>query len=133
VAPRGWLTPPAGAAQVGFKRDQYKKCANLLEAVGQLMEFFQAYEAVPKIRALAKRLAVVQQALQVGPGGPGCAAGRGAAAAAAAAAHRSLPLRAGAPAAQQGAEAAPCSCSSSAGPLALTRFWGPPASRPAGP
>lgn len=51
---------------MGFKRDQYKKCANLLEAVGQLMEFFQAYEQVPKIKALTKRLAVVQQALQVG-------------------------------------------------------------------
>ncbi len=30
------------------------------------MEFFQAYEQVPKIKALTKRLVVVQQALQVG-------------------------------------------------------------------
>jgi hypothetical protein len=58
--------PHTLAPQVGFKRDQYKKCANLLEAVGQLMEFFQAYEQVPKIKALTKRLVVVQQALQVG-------------------------------------------------------------------
>ena len=35
------------------KRDnaQYKKCANLLEAVHQLMEHFQQYEAVPKVGA----------------------------------------------------------------------------------
>lgn len=29
--------------QVGYRRDQYKRCANLLEAVGQLMEHFEKY------------------------------------------------------------------------------------------
>ncbi|GFH10136.1 Vps53, partial [Haematococcus lacustris] len=30
------------------RRDSYKKSANLLEAVHQLMEYFQQYEDVPK-------------------------------------------------------------------------------------
>ena len=35
--------------EVAGKRDQYKKCANLLEAVQQLMEYFQQYETIPKV------------------------------------------------------------------------------------
>lgn len=31
------------------RRDQYRKCANLVEAVHQLMEYFQQYEAIPKV------------------------------------------------------------------------------------
>ncbi len=32
------------------RRDQYRKCANLVEAVHQLMEYFQQYEAIPKVQ-----------------------------------------------------------------------------------
>lgn len=32
------------------RRDQYRKAANLVEAVHQLMEYFQQYEAIPKVR-----------------------------------------------------------------------------------
>lgn len=46
--------------QVGYRRDQYKRCANLLEAVSQLLEYFNHYRDVPKIQSLNKRLAVVQ-------------------------------------------------------------------------
>lgn len=35
------------------RRDQYKKCANLLEAVHQLMDYFQQYESIPKVRTNA--------------------------------------------------------------------------------
>lgn len=35
--------------QASGGRDQYKKCANLLEAVHQLMEYFQQYESIPKV------------------------------------------------------------------------------------
>jgi hypothetical protein len=35
------------------RRDQYRKCANLVEAVHQLMEYFQQYEAIPKVRGAA--------------------------------------------------------------------------------
>lgn len=31
------------------RRDQYKRSANLLEAVHQLMEYFQQYEDIPKV------------------------------------------------------------------------------------
>jgi hypothetical protein len=31
------------------RRDQYKKCGNLLEAIQQLMEYFQQYETIPKV------------------------------------------------------------------------------------
>lgn len=46
--------------QVGYRRDQYKRCANLLEAVSQLLEYFNHYQDVPKIQSLTKRLATVQ-------------------------------------------------------------------------
>ncbi|GFR43120.1 hypothetical protein Agub_g4124 [Astrephomene gubernaculifera] len=46
------------------RRDQYRKCANLMEAVHQLMEYFQQYEAIPKVRSLARRLAAVESRLQ---------------------------------------------------------------------
>jgi hypothetical protein len=46
--------------QVGYRRDQYKRCANLLEAVSQLLEYFAHYQDVPKIQSLTKRLATVQ-------------------------------------------------------------------------
>ncbi|KXZ52139.1 vps53 [Gonium pectorale] len=46
------------------RRDQYRKCANLVEAVHQLMEYFQQYEAIPKVRSLARRLATVESKLQ---------------------------------------------------------------------
>jgi hypothetical protein len=49
--------------QVGYRRDQYKRCANLLEAVSQLLEYFAHYQDVPKIQSLTKRLTTVQ----VGP------------------------------------------------------------------
>lgn len=45
---------------VGRRRDQYKRCAHLLEAVAQLLEHFSQYQDVPKIASLTKRLAVVQ-------------------------------------------------------------------------
>eukprot|EP00878_Enallax_costatus_P033636 GHUV01037174.1.p1 GENE.GHUV01037174.1~~GHUV01037174.1.p1 ORF type:complete len:827 (+),score=323.16 GHUV01037174.1:597-3077(+) len=50
--------------QVGYKRDQYKRCANLLEAVGQLLEYFNHYQDVPKIQNLTKRLTTVKAGLQ---------------------------------------------------------------------
>ena len=31
------------------RRDQYKKCADLLEAISQLVEYFEQYEHVPKV------------------------------------------------------------------------------------
>lgn len=46
--------------QIGHRRDQYKRCANLLEAVSQLLEHFSHYQDVPKIQSLTKRLAAVQ-------------------------------------------------------------------------
>ncbi|KAG2492670.1 hypothetical protein HYH03_009085 [Edaphochlamys debaryana] len=46
------------------RRDQYRKAANLVEAVHQLMEYFQQYEAIPKVRSLARRLAAVESKLQ---------------------------------------------------------------------
>jgi hypothetical protein len=49
--------------QVGHRRDQYKRCAHLLEAVSQLLEHFSHYQDVPKIQSLTKRLSTVQ----VGP------------------------------------------------------------------
>lgn len=51
---------------VAYRRDQYKRCADLLEAVSQLMDYFQQYEQVPKIKSLTKRLGAVQSALQEG-------------------------------------------------------------------
>eukprot|EP00879_Flechtneria_rotunda_P008030 GHRR01008412.1.p1 GENE.GHRR01008412.1~~GHRR01008412.1.p1 ORF type:complete len:961 (+),score=374.37 GHRR01008412.1:225-3107(+) len=50
--------------QVGRRRDEYKRCANLLEAVTQLLEYFSNYQDVPKIQSLTKRLDVVQAQLQ---------------------------------------------------------------------
>lgn len=47
-------------SQVGHRRDQYKRCAHLLEAVSQLLEHFSHYQDVPKLQNLNKRLAVVQ-------------------------------------------------------------------------
>lgn len=61
--------PPS--PQVGYKRDQYKRSANLLEAVSQLLEYFAAYGHVPKIQSLQRRLTTVQNGLQVGEGGEG--------------------------------------------------------------
>lgn len=55
----------AVCVQVGRRRDQYKRCANLLEAVSQLLEHFSHYQDMPKIQALTKRLETVQ----VRPGG----------------------------------------------------------------
>ncbi|KAI8462913.1 MAG: subunit of GARP complex [Monoraphidium minutum] len=49
---------------VGYRRDQYKRCANLLEAVGQLMEHFEKYRDLPKIATLTRRLEAVQGGLQ---------------------------------------------------------------------
>nr|ADI46897.1 VPS53Af [Volvox carteri f. nagariensis] len=46
------------------RRDQYRKCANLVEAVHQLMEYFQQYEAISKVRSIALRLAAVEAKLQ---------------------------------------------------------------------
>lgn len=46
--------------QVGHRRDQYKRCAHLLEAVSQLLEHFGHYHDVPKIQSLNKRLSSVQ-------------------------------------------------------------------------
>lgn len=46
--------------QVGHRRDQYKRCAHLLEAVSQLLEHFSHYRDVPKIQSLTKRLSAVQ-------------------------------------------------------------------------
>lgn len=34
---------------VSARRDQYKKCANLLGAVHQLIDYFMQYESVPKV------------------------------------------------------------------------------------
>nr|ADI46827.1 VPS53Df [Volvox carteri f. nagariensis] len=45
-------------------RDQYRKCANHVEAAHQLMECFQQYEAIPKVRSIALRLAAVEARLQ---------------------------------------------------------------------
>lgn len=50
--------------QVGHRRDQYKRCAHLLEAVSQLLEHFSHYQDVPKIQSLTKRLTAVQTSLQ---------------------------------------------------------------------
>mmetsp|Transcript_28777 Transcript_28777/g.63416 ORF Transcript_28777/g.63416 Transcript_28777/m.63416 type:complete len:903 (+) Transcript_28777:134-2842(+) len=50
--------------QVAGRRDQYKKCANLLEAITQLMDYFQQYESIPKVKTLSKRLNQVQAKLQ---------------------------------------------------------------------
>eukprot|EP00775_Hariotina_reticulata_P007996 gene7996-8194_t len=50
--------------QVGYQRDQYKRCANLLEAVTQLLEYFSKYQDVPKIQNLQRRLTTVQHGLQ---------------------------------------------------------------------
>ncbi len=60
------------------RRDSYKKSANLLEAVHQLMEYFQQYEDIPKVRcqrtfALATR---AQVACCVQEGAPGERRGR---------------------------------------------------------
>jgi hypothetical protein len=46
--------------QIGHRRDQYKRCANLLEAVSQLLEHFSHYQDVPKIQTLTMRLSAVQ-------------------------------------------------------------------------
>lgn len=46
--------------QIGHRRDQYKRCANLLEAVSQLLEHFSHYQDVPKIQTLTRRLSAVQ-------------------------------------------------------------------------
>nr|ADI46829.1 VPS53Bf [Volvox carteri f. nagariensis] len=46
------------------RRDQYRKCANLIEAAHKLMECFQQYEAIPKVRSIALRLAAVEARLQ---------------------------------------------------------------------
>lgn len=46
--------------QIGHRRDQYKRCANLLEAVSQLLEHFNHYQDVPKMQTLTRRLSVVQ-------------------------------------------------------------------------
>jgi hypothetical protein len=62
---------------VGYKRDQYKRSANLLEAVSQLLEYFAAYGHVPKIQSLQRRLTTVQNGLQVGEGGEGGGGGAG--------------------------------------------------------
>jgi hypothetical protein len=49
------LPPPRASScitdleEVAGRRDQYKKCANLLEAVQQLMEYFQQYESIAKV------------------------------------------------------------------------------------
>lgn len=48
--PRKRLWGPHECTQVAYRRDQYKRCANLLEAVGQLMEHFAEYSHVPKIQ-----------------------------------------------------------------------------------
>ena len=50
--------------KVGYRRDQYKRSANLLEAVSQLLEYFSQYENLSKIQSLKRRLAVVQSGLQ---------------------------------------------------------------------
>ncbi|MEW5303960.1 MAG: hypothetical protein WDW36_006604 [Sanguina aurantia] len=50
---------------VAGKRDQYRKCSNLLGAVQQLMEFFEQYESIPKVRSLLRRITAVQSLLQV--------------------------------------------------------------------
>ena len=49
-----------GEAEVGHRRDQYKRCAHLLEAVSQLLEHFAHYQEVPKIQGLTRRLSTVQ-------------------------------------------------------------------------
>jgi hypothetical protein len=49
---------------VSARRDQYKKCANLLGAVHQLIDYFMQYESVPKVKNLTRRLDVVQAGLQ---------------------------------------------------------------------
>lgn len=54
----------ADLEQVSGRRDQYKTCANLLEAVHQLMEYFQQYESIPKVRNLSRRLDLIQSQLQ---------------------------------------------------------------------
>jgi hypothetical protein len=59
--------------QVGYRRDQYKRCANLLEAVSQLLEYFAHYQDVPKIQSLTKRLTVVQVRAEDVLGDIGCA------------------------------------------------------------
>jgi hypothetical protein len=68
---------PPPPPQVGYKRDQYKRSANLLEAVSQLLEYFAAYGHVPKIQSLQRRLTTVQNGLQVGEGGEGGGGGGG--------------------------------------------------------
>ena len=50
---------------VGRRRDQYRRAANLLEAVGQLMEYFGAYAETTKVASLNARLASVRSALTV--------------------------------------------------------------------
>jgi hypothetical protein len=55
---------PPDDTQVGYRRDQYRRCANLLEAVAQLMEHFEAHKGLPKIATLTRRLETVQKGLQ---------------------------------------------------------------------
>jgi hypothetical protein len=57
---------PSFLLQVGYRRDQYKRCANLLEAVSQLLEYFAHYQDVPKIHSLTKRLTTVQVGAKAG-------------------------------------------------------------------
>lgn len=57
--------------QVGHRRDQYKRCAHLLEAVSQLLEHFSHYHDVPKIQSLNRRLASVQVTSRAPVWGPG--------------------------------------------------------------
>eukprot|EP00798_Chlamydomonas_sp_ICE-L_P006224 gene6224-2841_t len=42
------------------RRDQFKKCANLLEAVHQLMEYFQQYDDIPKVKNMSRRVQLVE-------------------------------------------------------------------------
>ena len=51
-APPHPSVPPSDLEEVAGRRDQYKKCANLLEAVHQLMDYFQQYESIPKVWGL---------------------------------------------------------------------------------
>ena len=71
------ITPLRIRHQVGYRRDQYKRCANLLEAVAQLMEHFEKYRCAPRplpCKQSHRAWLPVQQRLRLWPSLKACCA-----------------------------------------------------------
>ena len=47
-----------------YKRESYRECAHLLEAVAQLTEYFEQYGHIPKVAELTGKLESIRTALK---------------------------------------------------------------------